>query len=294
MVGTESKDQLGGFELLSVLGHGANSTIYAVTDPQDHHVYAIKRVVLRSPSDQRFIDQALTEHDVASKLDHPALRKSFRIIRRRKVLRTTELLVLMEFVDGHTMAQHRPKTLEMIIKLFAEAADGLAAMHRAGYVHCDIKPNNLIVQPDQHVKVIDFGQAWPINTTKKRIQGTPDYIAPEQVLRLQMTARTDVYNLGATMYWCVTRHHVPTIIPKGSDNGHPKKQELIPPDELNDSVPKALNALIVQCLKIEPDERPRSMPEVHDRLQLVLKQVARSGDTGVVPAVGGQRVKPSN
>ncbi len=287
MAGMDLNDQLGGYELLSVLGHGANSTIYAVTDPKDSHVYAIKRVIVRSPSDQRFVDQALTEHEIAAKLDHPALRRSYRIIRRRKVLKTSELLVLMEFVDGQTMEQHRPQTLDKAIRLFAEAADGLAAMHRAGFVHCDIKPNNLMVTPDQQVKIIDFGQACAVNTTKKRIQGTPDYIAPEQVLRRAMTARTDVYNLGATMYWCFTRRHVPTLIPKGSDNGHPRRAELVPPSELNASLPKALNALILHCVQTEPTERPGTIAEVRDRLQIVLSQVDRSGETGVMPALNG-------
>jgi len=286
----ESNDQLGGYEFLNVLGQGANSTIYAVTDPRDRHVYALKRIVLRSSSDQRFMDQAIAEHEVASQLDHHALRKSYRIIRKRKGLRTAELLAVMEFVDGQTMEQHRPETLQMAIRLFIEAADGLNAMHRAGYVHCDVKPNNLLVTSDGHVKIIDFGQTWEINTTKKRIQGTPDYIAPEQVLRLTLTTRTDVYNLGATLYWCMTRKHAPTMIPKGADNGRPRKQELIPPADLNEAVPKALNVLIMDCLKTEPSERPQNMIEVRDRLQIVLKQVERQGDARIVPMAGnGQR-----
>ena len=64
-------------------------------------------------------------------------------------------------------------------------------------------------------KVIDLGQSCPIGTVKPRIQGTPDYIAPEQVHRRPITPLTDVYNFGATMYWVLTRQHVPTALAKG-------------------------------------------------------------------------------
>ena len=63
-------------------------------------------------------------------------------------------------------------------------------------------------------KIIDLGQSCPIGTTKSRIQGTPDYIAPEQVKRRTLGPRTDVFNLGATMYWALTGKNVPTLIPK--------------------------------------------------------------------------------
>jgi len=280
-------DQIAGYQVLGVLGHGASSTIYAVMDPRDQQVYAIKRVVRRTPSDQRFVDQAMVEHETAQQFDHQAIRKSYKIIRRRKVLKTSELLVLMEMVDGSTLEQHRPRTIQQTIKIFRTAAGGLEAMHRAGYVHCDIKPNNILVSGDT-VKVIDLGQSCPINTIKQRIQGTPDYIAPEQVLRLAITAQTDIFNLGATMYWCVTNRHVPTLIPKGQKNrdqlGVGVKEparELTAPDEVNPRVPKALNALILHCLKTEPKQRPRSMQEVADRLGIVLHQVDRSSGSGL-------------
>jgi eukaryotic-like serine/threonine-protein kinase len=283
MVSMGMTDQnIAGYEVLSVLGHGASSTIYAVMDPRNQQVYAIKRVMLNAPSDQRFIEQALIEHEVASRMDHPALRKSHRIIRRRKVIRTTELLVLMEFVDGSTLEQHRPQTAEETVDVFLAAASGLGAMHQAGYVHCDIKPNNIVVGTDG-VKIIDFGHACPVNTIKKRIQGTPDYIAPEQVLRKTITPRTDVFNLGATMYWCLTNHHVPTLIPKSGKSIDLKAMtDLKPPIEFNEDVPRGLNVMVLNCLEIDPQYRPASMQEITDRLQTILLYLQRkkSVDSG--------------
>lgn len=268
--------QVAGFEALRTLGHGASSTIYAAVDPRDQHVYAIKHVVRRTPSDQRFIDQALVEHETASTLDHPTIRKSYRIVRRRKLLKTSELYVLMELVDGRTLEQRRPEAPAEATPIFRAAAEGLAYIHSRGMLHCDVKPNNILVGEDGVVKVIDLGQACPVHTVKPRVQGTPDYIAPEQVRREVLTPKTDVFNLGATMYWCLTRHHVPTLIPKGPgelDTGQPAA--LKPASAYNAEVPAALDRLVLQCLESKPADRPAHMGEVIDRLGIVENQLAR-------------------
>lgn len=267
-------DRLGGYEVLAVLGHGAKSTIYAVQEPDTHQVYALKHVVRDSAADQRFLDQAYIEHEIASKLDHPTLRRSIKLIKRRKLVRTSEVLVLMELVDGVTLMQQRPATLGKLIEVFSHVAEGLGAMHRLGYVHADIKPNNILVDEAGQVKIIDFGQSCELGMVKQRIQGTPDYIAPEQVRREQLDARTDVFNLGATMYWCVTETHVPTLI--GPDHGlsvDTKMDRLLrPPHEFNANLPEVLNKLIVSCLRDDPRERPQSMSEVRARLNVAAKQ----------------------
>jgi serine/threonine-protein kinase len=279
-------DQIAGMQVLSILGHGASSTIYAVMDPRDQQVYAAKRVQLRAASDQRFIDQALREHEVAAKLDHPVIRKSYRIIRRRKLLKTAEILVLMEFVDGTTIEQRRPRELPLIVDVFHAVAEGIEHMHRRGFVHCDLKPNNILLASDEEVKVIDLGQACPINTVKERIQGTPDYIAPEQVLRRQITPKTDVFNLGATLYWCLTNRHVPTLIPKPGQKAKraevKRESEFIPPIELNEQIPKSLNALVCQCLETQPRQRPETMQAVADRLSVVRHQLRKNGVNGAL------------
>ncbi len=274
-------DEIAGYEVLTVLGYGASSTIFAVRDPKDSHVYAIKRVVRRTPSDQRFIDQALTEHEVASRINHPNCRKSHRVIRRRKILRTSEVLVLMELVDGETFEQYRPNSLRRLVELFMEVTHGLEAIHQQSFCHCDIKPNNILLTAAGGVKLIDFGQACPTGTIKQRVQGTPDYIAPEQVLRKRITPATDVFNLGATMYWCLTSHHVPTLIPKGSE-----REVALKPDttlrqvtDYNPGIPAALNALIMACVQTEPDDRPVSMREVRGRLDVVCHQLNNGRST---------------
>ncbi len=267
---------IAGYEVLATLGLGARSTIYAVRDRKGQ-TYALKRVVKSSPSDQRFLDQAIAEHKVASLFDHPALRKSYKLIRQRDFIRTSEVLVLMELVDGQTLEQFQPGNMARLCEICRHVAEGLAAMHTKQYVHADIKPNNIMVTKTGDVKVIDYGQSCPTGTVKERIQGTPDYIAPEQVLRRMITPQTDVFNLGATMYWLLTQRNIPTMIPRKTQAGMALRtdEKCQPPRELNGQVPPALSSLVMDCIQSEPVQRPGTMREVIDRLVIAGKQVAR-------------------
>ncbi|MEX0653574.1 MAG: serine/threonine-protein kinase [Phycisphaeraceae bacterium] len=267
--------EIAGYQVLATLGHGARSTIYAVRDKHGDS-YALKRVVKQSPADQRFLDQAILEHEIACKFNHPVLRRSHKLIRQRQFIRVSEVLVLMEMVDGVTLEQHPPDDLPGLLEICRQTGEGLAAMHEARYVHADIKPNNIMIDREGQTKIIDFGQSCPLGTIKERIQGTPDYIAPEQVRRQRITAQTDVFNLGATLYWLLTRRHVPTLIPKGQAGISLRTEDRCPPPrELNEQVPPALSSLVMDCIRTEPGERPESMRAVLDRLAIAGSQVAR-------------------
>jgi serine/threonine-protein kinase len=265
--------ELDEFEIISCLGYGARSTIYAVSEKKTGQVYALKRVIRKSSEDDRFLEQAEQEYAIASQFDHPALRKCVRMIRRRKLLKTTELFLLMELFDGTSLDVHRPDSLVKLIQIFIQVAQGLSAIHRLGYVHADIKPNNILVNEKLATKIIDFGQSCSIGTVKTRIQGTPDYIAPEQVGRGPLTPATDVFNFGATMYWCVTDHHIPTLIPKKkaeNPTAPPPPRELKPPHEINPRIPMPLSRVIVDCVQNRPSYRPPDFTTVIPRLELAL------------------------
>ena len=141
----EHLPELEDYDIISCLGYGARSTIYAVSDKKSGQVYALKRVVRKGPEDDRFLEQAEQEYSIASQFDHPALRRCIRMIRKRKMLKVHELLLLMELVDGTSLDVHRPNSLVKLIEVFLQVGSGLAAMHRLGYVHADIKPNNILV-----------------------------------------------------------------------------------------------------------------------------------------------------
>ena len=263
------------FEVLSCLGYGARSTIYAVCEERTRQIYALKRVLRRSSEDDRFLEQAEQEYAISSQFNHPVLRKSHRMIRKRKFMTVSELQLLMDMFDGSSLDSTRPESLRALIGIASQVSQGLGAMHKMGYVHADIKPNNILVNTENQSKIIDFGQSCAIGTVKSRIQGTPDYIAPEQVALGPLTPATDIFNFGATLYWCVTDRHVPTVIPKKKTTvASVDSRTLIPPSDLNPRIPAALSRLILDCVENRPSNRPPNMEDVYHRLELVQSMTA--------------------
>ncbi|MAY75072.1 MAG: hypothetical protein CMJ31_10220 [Phycisphaerae bacterium] len=275
-----------GYRILSEIGRGAASVIYLAQDQRSKQVVALKHVEKRDAKDQRFLDQAEMEYKVASRLDDPRLRKIFKLFKKGPLLKVRELYLVMELVDGISVDRHPPATFEAALDIFREVALGLAHMHAKGFVHADMKPNNIIISDDGTTKVIDLGQSCEIGTVKERIQGTPDYIAPEQVHCREITPKTDIYNLGATMYWVLTRTKVPTALSGGDSLVGRRDDHLIekakPASEINTRIPDRLNTLIMMCIEVDPLRRPASMDAVAESLGFVLEQL-RSKNRAAAP-----------
>ncbi len=272
--------KLAGYSVLAEVGRGAASIIYLVQDPRTKQVWALKHVRKDGPKDQRFLDQAEMEAEVGSKVRHDALRHIEKCIKARALLAVKELFLVMEYVDGVSLESNPPASLAGALDIFHQVARGLAHMHGRGFVHADMKPHNIVVKDDGSVKIIDLGQACATGTVKPRIQGTPDYIAPEQVHLRPITPKTDIYNLGATMYWTLTGRHIPTAIPKGDSLVGSLDDHLIekpkPIKELQSGLPDMLADLIMQSVEVDPEKRPQSMDWVADRLELVYGKLLAS------------------
>lgn len=259
------------YDVLERLGEGAGSTIYSVRDPDTGRIYALKHVLRHKDKDVRFIEQMETEFEVSKQFTHPNLRRSFDLkINKSLLLKKTEAFLLMELFDGKSLDVRPPASLLEDIDVFIQAAQGLKAMHTMGYVHCDIKPNNILRDASGHVKVIDFGQAGKIGIVKERIQGTPDYISPEQVERRPITVQTDIYNLGATIYWALTGKTVPTQYTVSRQGKYSFLLDTLiqSPQQLNPRVPVALSNLVMEAVSTSARKRPPDMEEVIMRLEL--------------------------
>ena len=266
-------DSIEGYKILAELGQGAASIIYLVQDPRTKQIWALKHVRKNNAKEQRFLDQAEAEYRVAQMLNHPGVRKIPKLIKVGKFLSVRELVLLMELVDGVSLDKHPPETFEDAVHVFEQVARAMQHMHERGWVHADMKPNNIVVDDANNAKLIDLGQSCKIGTVKERIQGTPDYIAPEQVHRREITPATDVYNLGATMYWVLTRQHIPTALAKSDslvgsldDNLMERPQ---PASALNRRIHPKLDELIMQCVEVDSAKRPDSMKQVAERLNLI-------------------------
>jgi serine/threonine protein kinase len=266
-----------GYDIVDFLGNGAGSSIFVASDRQSHQIYAVKHVQRKTDKDARFIDQLENEFEVSKQFAHPNLRKSVDMKENKTWLgKVTEAVLVMELFDGLPLDVQTPQTVDAAVEVFIQASQGLEALHATGFVHCDLKPNNILIGPDGAVKVIDFGQACKAGTVKERIQGTPDYIAPEQVKREAVTFRTDVFNFGATMYWTLSGKKIPTLFTiKKNENSFLVHDKIVTPRDLNPKVPETLSNLVMECIHTNPAKRPEAMSVVTRRLEIIQHSMRR-------------------
>jgi serine/threonine protein kinase len=264
---------IGGFTILRRIGTGARSTIYLASDEEDGTQVALKRVIFQKPEDSRIFEQVETEYKFAQQIDNPCVRKCYELRKIRSMFRVREMLLSMEYFDGKNLEDCPTLSLGDVLLVFRMVASGLNAMHQHGFVHCDIKPNNILMDKSGSIKIIDLGQSCKIGTVKQRIQGTPDYIAPEQVKRKPLGPKTDIFNLGAMMYWALTGKHAPTLIPKKNKFGLPVTQPRRAPHELKAQLPIGISKLVMDCIENDPAKRPRNMIEVTSRLDLMVHSI---------------------
>ena len=267
--------EIDGYTNIKKLGTGARSIIYLATEEESRQTVALKRAFMETPEDVRIFEQMENEFKISRQIEHQYIRKCYKILKKRKLLRTQELLMSMEYFDGINLEDSPGLSLGDILLVFRMVATALNAMHQKGYVHCDIKPNNILFSRKGSIKVIDLGQSCRIGAIKKRIQGTPDYIAPEQVRREHLSHRTDIFNLGATMYWALTGRNVPTLIPKANEYGFsmPASMECKSPQEIYRKIPGKLSQLVMECVKERPADRPSSMTEIIERLDAMIREI---------------------
>jgi serine/threonine protein kinase len=270
------------YDLQTRLGEGARSVIWKATDTRTGKVVAVKLCERKEDKDIRFIEQMEAEHDLCKNFNHPNLRRSFELkVNRTLLRRVTDAIMVMEYVDGLPLDVSPPPDLASTLDTFIQAAAGLKYMHNLGFVHCDIKPNNILRSTKGEVKVIDYGQSCPIGTVKERIQGTPDYIAPEQVNRKPVTVQTDVFNLGATLYWALTGKHIPTLytVQKSKSENNLLSDELFDsPLQLNPLVPPVVSEMVMQCVATNSKKRPADMDAMIQKLEIGRHMLIRSKD----------------
>lgn len=272
---TGRPQEIFGYRVIDALGTGAASVLYCVQDPGTKHLWALKHVVRRTEKDDRFIEQVEIEHEVGSKLDHPNVRGVGRLHRQRKLFTTTEIGLCLHLVDADSMDNDKPRSLVEAVEQFAQIARGLGHMHANGYAHADMKPINVMVLADRSIQIIDLGQACKLGMAKERIQGTPGYIAPEQAALQPITATTDVYNLGATMYFMLVGELIPTVLPPGTSKPMPAEMVRlpVPPHERKPGIPQRLSRLIMDCVRVKPEDRVASMDLVAGELSRVASEI---------------------
>jgi serine/threonine-protein kinase len=157
-----------------------------------------------------------------------------------------------------------------LVLMFLHVASAMKHMHRRGVYHGDLKPGNLLLSNRGEVKVIDFGTAWIKGQPKHRVQGTPQYMAPEQASEKVVDDKTDIYNFGATMYRLFTGEYANSGMPElDAMPGVVRRRPA--PMSLREDIPGTLNETIIRCLDPNPDHRPAGFFEIKNQLVAVAK-----------------------
>ncbi len=275
-----SELQIGKFTVVGTLGSGAHSKILHVRRAADGKNYALKVVPIEGPDDQKYLEQGQHEFRVAQLLDHPNLIKVYALeMVKDWMFRVRKAHLLIEYVNGKTLDACPPLALPQLVQVFERVADGMVHMHRRSVCHSDLKPNNILVSRTGDVKIIDFGLARVKGEVRDRVQGTPEYIAPEQAKHRMVNERTDIYNFGATMYRMLTFRLPPCVVSE-EDGGLPVdagiwRKLFKPVSEFNAQAPKALGDLVQRCLSYEASKRPERMSEVQGALDHLVDELVQ-------------------
>jgi len=263
------------YRVVKQLGEGAGSVVFLIKDEGGGGKgFALKVVKRRDADDNIYIDQAKTEFEVAQRFKHPSIVRIYDCRIKKSWFRVAGVELLMEYVDGRTLDELETPELSQLVLIFIQVASGLLTMHQRGVYHGDLKPGNIMLTKDGKVKLIDLGTAWIKGRDKNRIQGTPQYIAPETVSDKVVDDKTDIYNFGATMYRMFTGLYANTGDIKAGEK--PRLLTLTPPIEVDPKIPGTLNETMIACLAIKSSKRPAGMFEIKAQLQAVAKYLGVS------------------
>ncbi len=209
---------LGKYKLLSLLGKGGMSSVFLAEHLVMRRRCALKVLPGKFVSDSSYLERFYREARAVASLDHPNIVRAYDVDRQDDGDRQIHFLV-MEHVEGRSLVEMvTGKGLDSLLdaaEYARQAADGLQHAHDLGMVHRDIKPGNLLVDPQGVLKILDLGLARFFNVDEgdraltiqhdEKVLGTADYLAPEQALDShQVDARADIYSLGCTLYFLLT------------------------------------------------------------------------------------------
>jgi serine/threonine-protein kinase len=258
----------GRYELERPLGHGAMAVVDLARDVELGRSVALKRLAENLARDDELRARFLREARLAARLAHPNIVHVYDVGED-----DGRPFMAMEYVDGETLtelvARRGPLPAEEAAELGIQACRGLAAVHAAGLVHRDVKPQNLLLRRDGVLKLGDFGIAFGVEGTRLTmagtVLGTAAYLAPEQARGEEVTAAADVYGVGAVLYELLTGQ--PPRAPSSI-------AELVVTTTIEPpaGAPPALAAVVMRCLDPEPQLRPASAAVVAQELAATLPE----------------------
>jgi eukaryotic-like serine/threonine-protein kinase len=259
----------GRFRVERPLGHGAMATVDLARDVELDRRVALKRLAENSARDDDLRTRFVREARLAARLADPHVVRVYDVGED-----AGRPFIAMEYVEGETLAEvvgrRGALPVDEAVGLGIQLCHGLAAVHRAGLVHRDVKPHNLLLRTDGQLKLGDFGIAFRTDGTRLTVAGTvlgtAAYLAPEQARGDDVTAAADIYAVGAVLYELLTGRPVrtPSTLAELAE---------VPEIEHPSGVPPAVVRVVLRCLEPEPADRPPSAADVAHELAAALPDV---------------------
>ncbi|HSG90761.1 MAG TPA: serine/threonine-protein kinase [Pseudomonadales bacterium] len=278
--GGTAKPMLGRYEVQKELGQGAMGIVYQGIDPKISRVVAIKTMSLAQEFEADMLDEVkerfFREAQSAGRLNHP------NIVQIYDAGEESDLAyIAMEFLPGSDLQKHTtPDTLlplETVLDLLAQCADALDYAHKQSVVHRDIKPGNIMYDPDTgKVKITDFGIARITDASRTRtgtVLGTPNYMSPEQALGDKVDGRSDLFSLGVVLYQMSTGH-----LPFNGDSMASLLYKIVneaqpDPGDYRAELPGPLRKVIQNALGKHPDRRYQTGAKLAEHIRMVLDRL---------------------
>jgi serine/threonine protein kinase/tetratricopeptide (TPR) repeat protein len=256
------------------LGKGGMGEVYRAEDTKLKRPVALKRLSPHLCSDATYRLRFLEEAERASCFSDSHVAAVHDVLEERG-----EIFLVMEYVEGENLRERlrRHMSLEQFFELAMQCAEALVAAHERGIVHCDIKPENIMVTTNGQVKILDFGVAKHLprsdqSSTVDRsgtVGGTPAYMSPEVLLEKIPDARADIFSLGVVFYEVLTGHHPFLANSFVATSDRIRRETPAPIHVFNSKVPEELEKLVSKATAKEPSRRHASARELLEDLRVV-------------------------
>lgn len=265
--------KLGNYRLIDLLGSGGMGRVFLAEHTTMGRRVALKILPKRLGKDPALLKQFLTEARAIAALDHPNIVHPYSVDSEGD-----RYYLVMEYVEGRDLQRiveaDGPLPFDRAARYIRQAADGLAHAHGRDMIHCDVKPGNLLVGPQDTVKILDMGMARLIGRGEDsshekddRLLGTVDYLAPEQAVESpDLDHRADVYSLGCTFYFLLTGR---PPFPEGTLHERILKHQTESPRkiaELRTDAPDRLAEICEKMMAKDPNDRFQSAGDVSEAL----------------------------
>ncbi len=242
------------YKIVSELGSGGMGVVYQAVDVLLEREVAVKKLRGEFSSSPDVARRFLREAKIQARLNHPNIAQLFTCMQQGDTF-----YIVMEFIAGTPLNRLIPLSYERLLPLAIQMLDTLEYAHSMGVLHRDIKPDNLMITPAGSLKIMDFGIAHVLGSTRhtreKIIMGTLEYISPERIVGKDPDRRSDIYSLGAVLFEALTGR-LPfeskseyALLRQHMEDVPPRVRDLVP------ECPEFIELLIDRALAKDPDQR---------------------------------------